>query len=48
VAPPRSSSPVKLWQGIHHVFQLDIAHLRTSSVALDRAAAFLVDAFAKR
>jgi monoterpene epsilon-lactone hydrolase len=44
-----AGSPVRLevWQGMHHVFQVDIAHLRTSGVALDRAAAFLVEAFSK-
>jgi acetyl esterase/lipase len=43
-------SPVRLevWQGMHHAFQVDVAHLRTSGVALDRAAAFLVEAFSKR
>jgi monoterpene epsilon-lactone hydrolase len=45
-----AGSPVRLelWQGMHHVFQIDGAHLRTSGVALDRAAAFLVEAFADR
>jgi monoterpene epsilon-lactone hydrolase len=44
-----AGSPVRLevWQGMHHVFQVDGTHLRTSGVALDRAAAFLVDAFSK-
>jgi acetyl esterase/lipase len=44
-----AGSPVQLevWQGMHHVFQVDVAHLRTSGVALDRAAAFLVEAFNK-
>jgi hypothetical protein len=45
-----SATPVRLEvrQGMHHVFQVDVAHLRTSGVALDRAAAFLVDASANR
>jgi monoterpene epsilon-lactone hydrolase len=45
-----AGSPVRLevWQGMHHVFQVDVAHLRTSGVALDRAAAFLLEAFANR
>jgi acetyl esterase/lipase len=44
-----AGSPVRLevWQGMHHVFQVDVAHLRTSGVALDRAAAFLSEAFKK-
>jgi acetyl esterase/lipase len=43
----RAGSPVRLevWQGMHHLFQVDIAHLRTSSVALNRAATFIVEAF---
>lgn len=38
--------PVRLeiWEGLHHVFQLDVAHLESSRAALDRAAAFLRDA----
>ncbi|NLS00489.1 alpha/beta hydrolase [Rhizobium sp. P38BS-XIX] len=38
--------PVRLeiWEGMHHVFQLDIAHLESSRLALDRAAAFLRNA----
>ena len=36
---------VEVWEGMHHVFQVDVAHLRTSGVALDSAAAFLVEAF---
>ncbi|WP_407521265.1 alpha/beta hydrolase [Methylobacterium oryzisoli] len=40
--------PVRLevWEGLHHVFQLDVAHLDSSRRALDRAAAFLRHAFA--
>jgi len=37
---------VEVWEGMHHVFQVDVAHLRTSGVALDRAAVFLAEAFA--
>lgn len=40
--------PVRLevWDGLHHVFQFDVAHLDSSRRALDRAAAFLRRAFA--
>lgn len=40
--------PVRLevWEGMHHVFQLEVAHLESSRVALDRAALFLRHAFA--
>ncbi|WP_395673436.1 alpha/beta hydrolase [Inquilinus sp.] len=43
----RAGVPVTLevWQGMHHVFQLDVAHLDSSRAALDRAARFLRDAF---
>lgn len=39
--------PVRLeiWEGMHHVFQLDVPHLESSRKALDRAAGFLADAF---
>jgi monoterpene epsilon-lactone hydrolase len=42
-----AGSPVRIevWEGMHHVFQVDVAALRTSGVALDRAAAFLIEAF---
>lgn len=36
---------LEVWQGMHHVFQLDVAHLDSSRAALDRAARFLLDAF---
>jgi len=36
---------VEVWEGMHHVFQVDVAHLQASGLALDRAAAFLVEAF---
>jgi len=32
---------LEIWQGMHHVFQLDGAHLESSRHALDRAARFL-------
>jgi monoterpene epsilon-lactone hydrolase len=43
----RAGVPVKLeiWEGMHHVFQLDVAHLESSRAALDRAARFLRNAF---
>jgi len=39
---------LEIWEGMHHVFQLDIAHLQSSWVALDGAAHFLHDAFGQR
>ncbi|MCE4223356.1 alpha/beta hydrolase [Methylobacterium sp. C25] len=36
---------LELWEGMHHVFQLDVAHLESSRTALDRAARFLRAAF---
>ncbi len=41
--------PVQLevWEGMHHVFQLEVAHLESSRVALDRAAVFLSEAFSR-
>jgi monoterpene epsilon-lactone hydrolase len=44
-----AGSPVRLevWEGMHHVFKIHVAHLRTSGLALDRAAAFIVEAFNK-
>jgi acetyl esterase/lipase len=43
----KAGVPVELqiFEGMHHVFQLDVIHLETSRNALDRAARFLVDAF---
>jgi epsilon-lactone hydrolase len=32
---------LELWEGMHHVFQLDVAHLESSRTALDRTAQFL-------
>ncbi|TCR60786.1 alpha/beta hydrolase [Bosea sp. BK604] len=37
---------LEIWEGMHHVFQLDVAHLESSRSALDRAALFLRHAFA--
>src|SRR5262249_46074118 len=39
----RAGVPVTLevWEGMHHVFQLDVSHLESSRAALDRAASFL-------
>jgi acetyl esterase/lipase len=39
------SVQIEVWEGMHHVFQLDVAHLESSRVALDRAARFLRRAF---
>jgi epsilon-lactone hydrolase len=39
---------LEVWEGMHHVFQADVSHLRTSNVALDRAAVFAVEAFCGR
>lgn len=36
---------LEVWEGMHHVFQLDVAHLESSRAALDRAARFLRGAF---
>lgn len=36
---------LEVWQGMHHVFQLDVGHIASSSAALDRAGAFLDQAF---
>jgi len=43
---PGVSVALEIFEGMHHVFQLDVAHLESSRVALDRAARFLHDAFA--
>lgn len=37
---------LEVWQGMHHVFQLDVAHLESSRDALDRTAIFLRKVFA--
>jgi epsilon-lactone hydrolase len=39
------SAQLETWEGMHHVFQLDVAHLESSRIALDRAARFLRAAF---
>jgi epsilon-lactone hydrolase len=39
------SAELEIFEGMHHVFQLDVAHLDSSRVALDRAARFLRNAF---
>jgi len=36
---------LEIFEGMHHVFQLDVAHLESSRIALDRAARFLRNAF---
>jgi monoterpene epsilon-lactone hydrolase len=43
-----SSVRLEIWRGMHHVFQVNVGQLRTSGVALDRAAAFLVEAFSAK
>jgi monoterpene epsilon-lactone hydrolase len=39
------SVALDVWEGMHHVFQLDVAHIESSRIALDNAARFLHDAF---
>jgi acetyl esterase/lipase len=39
------SVKLEVWEGMHHVFQLDVAHIHSSRAALDRAARFLRIAF---
>jgi acetyl esterase/lipase len=41
-----SSVRLEVWRGMHHVFQINVAQLRAGGIALDRAAAFLVETFA--
>lgn len=36
---------LEIWESMHHVFQLDVAHLKSSRDALDRAAGFLLANF---
>lgn len=36
---------LEIWEAMHHVFQLDVAHLGSSRIALDRVARFLSRAF---
>ena len=47
-AAARVPVALEIWEGMHHVFQLDVAHLESSRHALDRAAGFLRQAFAAR
>jgi monoterpene epsilon-lactone hydrolase len=39
------SVQLEIWEGMHHVFQLDVAHIESSRAALDSAARFLRNAF---
>lgn len=39
------SVALEIFEGMHHVFQLDVEHLDSSRMALDRAAQFLRNAF---
>jgi monoterpene epsilon-lactone hydrolase len=39
------SVELEIFEGMHHVFQLDVAHLESSRVALDRVTRFLRNAF---
>jgi monoterpene epsilon-lactone hydrolase len=41
------SVELEIFEGMHHVFQLDVAHLESSRVALDRATRFLRNAFGR-
>jgi len=36
---------LEIWEGMHHVFQLDVTHLESSRTALDHTARFLLAAF---
>jgi epsilon-lactone hydrolase len=40
-----TSIELEIFEGMHHVFQLDVEHLESSRVALHRATRFLRDAF---
>lgn len=40
-----ASVELEIWEGMHHVFQLDVVHLESSRNALDNAARFLLSAF---
>ena len=42
------SVDLEIFEGMHHVFQLDVDHLESSRVALDRAARFLRNTFDDR
>jgi monoterpene epsilon-lactone hydrolase len=39
------SIELEIFEGMHHVFQLDVVHLKSSRIALDRATQFLRNAF---
>jgi acetyl esterase/lipase len=39
---------IEIWEGMHHVFQINTPELHSSGVALDHAALFLAEAFTKR
>jgi acetyl esterase/lipase len=39
------SVQLEIWEGMHHVFQLDVAHIESSRVALDNTARFLRESF---
>lgn len=39
------SVKLQVWEGMHHVFQLDVAHIESSRKALDDAGRFLSEAF---
>lgn len=45
----KAGVPVRLeiWEGMHHVFQLDTAHIESSQRALDRTAEFLLEAYGR-
>ncbi|MBX5041187.1 alpha/beta hydrolase [Rhizobium lentis] len=42
------SVELELWEGMHHVFQLDVAHIESARAALDHAAQFLHAAFNRK
>jgi epsilon-lactone hydrolase len=39
---------IEIWEGMHHVFQINTPDLHSSGAALDHAAVFLAEAFTKR
>jgi acetyl esterase/lipase len=43
-----ASVHLEIWKGMHHVFQLDVAHIESARIALDRAGQFLSDAFGRK
>jgi epsilon-lactone hydrolase len=42
------ATKLEIWEGMHHVFQLDVAHLESSRDALDRTARFVLAHFGQR